>query len=33
MNTPNPSYSNARQVYRPAPDRIPGWLRRMWHWF
>ncbi len=34
MNTSStPSISNLRQHYRPAPDRIPGWLRRVWHWF
>lgn len=34
MNTSStPSTSHLRQFYRPAPDRIPGWLRRVWHWF
>jgi hypothetical protein len=33
MNTSSTSTSSLRQVYRPAPDRIPGWLRRVWHWF
>lgn len=22
-----------RQHYRPAPDRVPAWLRRVWLWF
>lgn len=21
-----------RQTYRPAPDRTPAWLRRLWAW-
>jgi len=21
-----------RQLYRPAPDRTPHWLRRLWAW-
>ena len=21
-----------RQTYRPAPDRTPTWLRRLWAW-
>ena len=33
MNTPTSSLSNMRQHYRPAPDRLPVWLRRVWHWF
>jgi hypothetical protein len=27
------SIRSLRQHYRPAPDRIPAWLRRVWHWF
>jgi hypothetical protein len=35
MNTSSTgtSISQLRQHYRPAPDRIPVWLRRVWHWF
>lgn len=22
-----------RQLYRPAPDRVPAWVRRIWVWF
>lgn len=22
----------AKQHYRPAPDRTPAWLRRIWSW-
>lgn len=33
MNTSSTSKSQLRQHYRPAPDRVPGWLRRVWHWF
>ena len=21
-----------RQHYRPRPDRMPAWLKRLWHW-
>ena len=26
-------YMHLRQYYRPKPDRVPGWLRRIWLWF
>lgn len=22
-----------RYLYRPTPDRVPRWLRRLWVWF
>jgi hypothetical protein len=25
--------STMRQHYRPTPDRLPRWLRRVWIWF
>ena len=25
-------HSLHRQLYRPAPDRTPNWLRRLWAW-
>ena len=24
--------STLRQYYRPVPDRVPAWLRRVWNW-
>jgi hypothetical protein len=24
---------NLRHHYRPEPDRLPRWLRRLWIWF
>jgi hypothetical protein len=24
---------NLRHHYRPEPDRLPRWLRRLWVWF
>lgn len=28
-----PMYPHLRQHYRPRPDRMPGWLRKLWVWF
>ena len=25
--------SDFRLLYRPAPDRLPRWVRRVWAWF
>jgi len=27
------SRRDLRQFYRPAPDRLPRWVRRVWAWF
>jgi len=26
-------HPSLRQNYRPAPERMPAWLRRLWAWF
>ena len=33
MTTPSgTSLSTLRQHYRPARNRVPVWLRRVWYW-
>ena len=27
------SKSDFRMVYKPAPDRLPRWMWRVWGWF
>lgn len=27
------SKSDFRMVYKPAPDRLPRWVWRVWGWF
>jgi hypothetical protein len=33
MSSTHSTINTLRQHYRPAPDRVPDWLRRVWFWF